>query len=99
MLFEESEATVTKDGVIILRAKRVADVYRYMEPNKGCAPAAKSAVPKTEDNSCRKTETPLRNEKKVTRNNVSELNVEMVEPLSLPWGEMRTKPADFRAEE
>ena len=35
VLFEESEATVTKDGVIILRAKRVADVFRYMEPNKG----------------------------------------------------------------
>ena len=76
MLFKESEATVTKDGVIILRAKRVADVYRYMERNKGCAPTAKSAVPKTE--------TPLRSEKNVTRNNVSELNVEMVEPLSLP---------------
>ena len=26
----------------------------------------------------------MRSEKKVTRNNVSELNVEMVEPLSLP---------------
>ena len=68
-----------------------------MEPNKGCAPAAKSAVPKTEDNCC-KTETPLRSGKKVTRNNASELDVEMVEASFSSGGEMRTKPVDFRAE-